>query len=155
MSVRALLPTLLLAAAPSAAAAAEPTREAIAAVIRAVRVAEDNKDFGLLRAVTWPEGTFSVVGRDPQLATKRKWDRFIFSGMGVSTRTIQASPRISVSGNTAVVRVRETGQFLYDHKPSGGGFNADNVVRLERRNGQWRVLDWARTVQHTGARAKG
>ena len=161
------VPTLLLLAmaillSPVAANAQARDRHDIHRVIRAVVIAGDRKDYGLLWSVTWPEGTFSVrtAGQPASTATARSWRDFIFTGVGVQTRTRLGTPIIAIARSRATVSVIETGRFLYfggtsesGFADSGSGFVAHDRITLERRSGQWRVLNWSRAVRNTGSDA--
>ena len=157
-----VLLAMVMLLSPAAANAQARDRHDIHRVIRAVAIAGDRKDYGLLWSVTWPEGTFSIrtAGQPASTAIARSWRDFIFAGVGVQTRTRLGTPIIAIARSRATVSVTETGRFLYfggtsesGFTDSGSGFVAHDRITLERRSGQWRVLNWSRAVRNTGSDA--
>jgi SnoaL-like domain len=146
---------LLLADGANAASAGAGDRAKIEQVIRSVMFAEDGKDIGVLRDSTWPDGHFAVrsAGKTRTAFETQRWEDFTFGGTGVNYSTRITGMNIRVHGATAVAEVRETSRRYYSDEFSGLAYRSRNQITLTRRHGQWRVLDWERTVRQFGSDA--
>jgi hypothetical protein len=123
-------------------------------VVKTMVRAEDTKDRDTSLASTWPDGRFTFAGE-----RAKRWDEVPFSGFGVWNRTRLKRPTVSIHGNIALVTAEEVVRTYYDrpggpdgiHRQySGTGFAGRNRVELERRNGEWRVLNWFRSGRSIG-----
>jgi hypothetical protein len=144
---------LLLLLAPSVAMAKTPDRVTVFRAVKAVVAAEEAKDMGGVLGATWPEGqlTLRISGAAANRADRKRWRNVIFGGMGVSYRTTFGNPTIELRGDRAIVAVSGTTRRYYDEEYSGMYATSRNRVEMERRGGEWRVLNWDRTIRWRGS----
>jgi hypothetical protein len=118
--------------------------QAVLEVVKKMVRAEDSKDRGTWQANTWPNGRFTFAGE-----RAKHWDDVLFSGYGVWNGTRLGHPTLRVHGNKALVKVEQVSRVYYDRAQgrqySGTDFVGRDRVELERRNGEWRVLNWFRS----------
>jgi len=142
-----MLPVLaaaLMLASPAAAAPAGD-RARIEAAVRTYFEGEAAKDIGLVREATWPEGYLHSTIEGPDGNTfRRHWSDLNLGGVGVSHRTRMGRPAIRISGNRAIASFRSTSRTFYSARYSGSHVRSRNRVELERRRGEWRILNWRR-----------
>jgi hypothetical protein len=132
MSGRLLFWLVLL---PGSLAAKLPDRQADYDVVRAVAIAGDRGDYELWRQVGWPDGHHTVDG-DTQL-----WNDRIIGGHGFQYRTSLGDPAVQIKGARAVVVLERVRQ--YESGTLTGEYATGQIrVELEKRQGQWRVLNW-------------
>lgn len=123
-------------------------------MIRSVFQAEDDKDMSEVHDLTWPEGYLvSRLGGPGGGTIRRHWSDLIFGGIGVFYRTRMARPAIRVRGDRATALVRSSTRRYYDDEFSGMYDLSRNRVELERRHGEWRILDWYRRIRSYGSDA--
>ena len=134
----------LLIAIPSLACATAQDRARIERVLRTHFDGWFAKDIGIMRDTTWPEGyLFSTVANLPG-RQRTHWGAINFGGIGIYYRTRMARPALRIRGNRATARFRSTTRTYYSAEYSGYHATSRNRVELERRRGEWRVLDWYR-----------
>ena len=139
-------------AAGSSAAARPADRAAIEGAIRDVIEAGDGKDMSGIQGATWPDGHFSVRSFAPDARPRRRrWGEHLFGGIGVNTRSRITRLGIRITGDRATAWVHQAARIDYGMEFSGVRSISHNLVRLERRGGEWRVLDWDRRVRQTGS----
>ena len=130
-------------------------RAAIDRVIRLIVSAEDAKDIGTIRNSTWPDGHFTVgsAGRPRRTYDRKSWANFIFGGLGVNYHSRIVAMKVQILGSRATARVTQRTRRDYAEEFSGITYLSNDNVRLERRRGEWRVLDWESTVRQFGSDA--
>ena len=154
MARRLILAFLLTLVGASAAVATPTDRAATERVIRDLVLAQDGKDMGMLRDLTWADGYFSERSFAPDApTTRRRWSDFLFGGIGINRHSRITRLRTRISGDWATAWVHEATRIDYGIEFSGVRSVSHNLVRLERRGSEWRVLSWDRRVRQYGSDA--
>ena len=147
-------PLGFLLAAGSSAAARPADRAEIEAAIRDVIEAGDGKDISGIQGATWPDGHFSERSFAPDARPRlRPWAGYLFGGTGVNYRSRITRLGVRITGDRATAWVHQVARIDYGVDFSGMRSVSHDLVRLERRGGEWRVLDWDRRVRQTGSDA--
>ncbi|HMG45897.1 MAG TPA: nuclear transport factor 2 family protein [Allosphingosinicella sp.] len=132
------LPIALLVTAGEAPAR-RPDRDAATQVVRAYHAALATKDFSLLRAVTWPEGSFCWYGPPRRCQAFGDLSENFLGGFGVFHRTRYSDPEIRAGRNRVTIWVNSHTRTYYDDEFSGMSSQARLRFVVTPRRGQWRI----------------